>query len=193
MKIEIKRLTEWNEVLNSARWTVNKEEISKEPSNEFKNDIIFAEHSPIRELVFTIKLYDVPTWVSQHIARHDAFADHNVREGVKDVHFVGTQRSDRTGIDRNKLTQDASCDHKIFLSAQDFINISRRRLCNCASKETKDLWKSIIKELSKTEPELAKHCVRECVYRNGLCPEKRKNCKFNQTEEFKKELDNYIN
>ena len=190
MEIKIKRKTDWNEVLDSCRWTVNKLSIDKEPSDKFKYSILKAEHSPIRELLFVVEIYDIPTWVSQHIARHDAFSGHNQRDGAKDTNFVATQRSDRTGRDRNKLPQDTPCCHRIFLSAQDFITISRKRLCNRASKGTRDVWRAIIDKLAETEPIIAHFCVKECVYRGGICPEE-DSCKYNQTPDFSNEFQKY--
>ena len=189
VRVDVKKLTDWSEVLDAARFTVNKSDLGKEPSDVFKTKIITAEHSPIRSLIFEITLYNIPTWVSQHIARHDAFAGHNVREGASDTHYVATQRSDRTGVDRSGLSQEELVDHRILLNAQDLITISRKRLCNCASPETRFVWQKVKEEIRKIEPELASRMVRECVYR-GFCPEM-KPCGFNRTQDYNDELFNY--
>ena len=190
VRVEVKKLTDWSEVLDAARFTVNKTDLGKEPSVEFKNSIIMAEHSPIRSLIFIVTLYNVPTWVSQHIARHDAFAGHNTREGASDTQYVATQRSDRTGVDRSELSQEELVDHRILLNAQDFIVISRKRLCNCASPETEFVWEKVREEVAKIEPELASMMVRECVYR-GFCPEM-KCCGYVNTDKFKEFRNHYI-
>jgi len=189
VRVEVNKLTDWSEVLDAARFTVNKSDLGKEPSDVFKTKITTAEHSPIRSLIFEITLYNIPTWVSQHIARHDAFAGHNVREGASDTHYVATQRSDRTGVDRSGLSQEELVDHRILLNAQDLITISRKRLCNCASPETRFVWQKVKEEIRKIEPELASRMVRECVYR-GFCPEM-KPCGFNRTQDYNDELFNY--
>ena len=189
VRVEVRKLTDWNEVLNAARFTVNKGDLEKEPSHEFKTSILTAEHSPIRSLIFVITLYNVPTWVSQHIARHDKFAGHTMREGEGDDHFVATQRSDRTGVDRSELSQEELVDHRILLNAQDMINISKKRLCNCASPETRFVWQKVKEEVGKIEPELASRMVRECVYR-GFCPEISR-CGFTNTQNYNDELFNY--
>lgn len=189
VKVEIKRLTNWSEVLDAARFTVNKCDLEKEPSEQFKTRILTAEHSPIRSLIFMVTLYNVPTWVSQHIARHDKFAGHTMREGEADEHFVATQRSDRTGVDRSGLSQEELVDHRILLNAHDLITISKKRLCNCASPETRFVWQKVKEEVAKIEPELASRMVRECVYR-GFCPEM-KGCGFNSTQNYNDELFNY--
>ena len=70
---------------------------------------------------------------------------------------------------------------------QALINISRKRLCNCASKETREAWQMVKDEIAKVEPELASVMVKECIYR-GFCPEMF-SCGYHKTEAFKKELE----
>ena len=113
-----------------------------------------------------------------------------VRHKIGIEHWVSTQRTDRTGVNRDELPQGALVNHACEADAQAIINISRKRLCNCASKETRDAWQAVKNEIAKVEPELASCMVRECVYRNGLCPEMFP-CGFNHTESFKKELLEY--
>lgn len=192
MEVTVKRLTDWSEVLNDARFTVGKEETGKEPSDKFKCNILTAEHSPIRTLIYVVTIKDVPTWVSQHIARHDAFAGHNVREGASDTHFVATQRTDRTGVDRSEKKQTDPVSHRILLNAQDLITISRHRLCSCASKETREVWEEVKRKVAEIDPHVAEHMVRECIYR-GFCPEGDRICGYSRTEKYRKELENYRN
>lgn len=195
--VKVKRITEWSLVVDNARYTIHKKELGKEPSEEFKRSMALAEHSPVRCLRYIIELTDVPCWVSQHIARHDAFAGHTMRDGAEDTQFVATSRTDRFQYDENKkversrLPQDAPVCHRIFLDAQDFIIISKLRLCNCASYETRFVWQKIIEELSSIDKELASKCVRMCVYR-GFCPEIKK-CGYDKTAKFQEELYIYRN
>lgn len=186
----VTRITEWNLVLDTARLTINKDPLYKIPSEKFKSSILLAEHSPIRTLQYMIEIKNIPSWVSQHIARHDAFAYHTVREGEHDIHFVGTQRSDRTGLDRGKMPQDSLVNHTIYLNSQDLINISRKRLCFCASPETRAVWKQIIEKIREIDPTLASKCVPECLYR-GFCPEFMSTCKYSQTLDYQKKLVEY--
>lgn len=191
--VSVKRRGSWEDVLNDARFTIHKADLEKEPSKEFMRSIIMSEHSPIRDLTFVIDLLDIPCWVSQHIARHDAFAGHTMREGAYDTHFVATSRTDRhdVGIERSKLPQDTPVNHRISLNAQDFINISQKRLCTCASYETRFVWEKVIEELKVIEPILASKCVRTCVYR-GFCPET-KRCGYDRTAKFQADLYEYRN
>ena len=85
MKIEIKRVTDWQRVVDAARFTQGKEPLGHEPSDEFKKQMILSEHSPLRELEFDIKMYGIPYWVSNHFVRH-----------VHAQPFVSTSRPDIT-------------------------------------------------------------------------------------------------
>ena len=73
--------------------------------------------------------------------------------------------------------------------AQALINISRRRLCNCASLETRQAWKEVKDKVAEVEPELASCMVKECIYR-GFCPEMF-SCGYDKTEAFQAELKEY--
>jgi hypothetical protein len=188
--VEVKLITGWEHVLDAARFTINKADLNKEPSAKFKNGMLLAEHSPIRFLQFQIDLKNIPSWVSQHLARHDAFAMHTVRDAEKETHFVGTSRTDRTGVDRSQLPQDAPVNHRIFCNANDLINISQKRLCSCASPETRAVWKKVKEEIAKIAPEVADKMVRTCIYR-GFCPEIN-SCGFDKNEPlFTKMLTEY--
>lgn len=160
MRVEILNYVDnWQAVKNAAMNTIGKEN-GKYPTPEWKRKILRAEHSPIRLLEFDLRIWDLPYWVSVHLVRHHV--------GV--THFVATQRTDRTGIDRNELPQNAPVCHSMRINAQALINISRKRLCSQASPETRHVWASLVEAIREVEPEIADACVPECVYR-GFCPE----------------------
>ena len=180
MKVELKNEKgDWKEVLTRARTTVGKEELGKEPSDNFKKRILMAEHSPIRGLIYCFKITNLKSWVATHFVRHHV--------GVEK--WVRTQRSDRTGINRDDLPQGAEVEMEIEANAQALINMSRKRLCNQASPETREVMQEMKKEVSKRDEFLARVMVKECVYR-GFCPEM-KSCNYDKTEEFEKELKDY--
>lgn len=104
-------------------------------------------------------------------------------------HWVKTQRTDRTGINRDDLPQGSLVNHACEADAQAMINISRKRLCNCASAPTREAWIKVKEKVMETEPELASCMVKECVYR-GFCPEMF-SCGYYKTDEYKKELIEY--
>ena len=118
-------------------------------------------------------------WVSDHFVRH--------KFGIE--HWVKTDRTDRTGINREELSQCSLTTHEIEVNAQAIINISRKRLCNCASPETRDAWKIFLDSFKDKEPELFNVSVPECIYR-GFCPEF-KSCGYHKSEDYKNKLIEY--
>lgn len=181
MKIELRHYIDyWQDIKNTTMNTIGKNK-GAYPSNEWKLNLLLSEHSPIRKLKISWRWKDLKYWVSVHLVRH--------KIGIE--HFVSTQRTDRTGIDRNKLPQDSLVNHECEADAQALINISRKRLCNCASLETRQAWQEVKNKIAEVEPELAQCMVKECVYRNGFCPEMFP-CEYNKTETFEKELKDYL-
>lgn len=182
MKVEITRVTSWKDVLNAARFTQRKEPLDKEPSDDFKRNIIRAEHSPLRCLMFNIDLYDIPRFVSDHLVRH-----------VHAQPFVSTGRHDiiQELPSRHEQRMDDLYNMRLFLNAQEIINISKVRLCRHAEKETRSIWEQVIKELSKQEPLLATACIPSCIYR-GFCPEL-KSCGFINSIAFNAARTDYCN
>ena len=169
MKVELTKIKgTWEDVANRARTTVHKDELGKEPSDNFKRKILRAEHSPIRSLIYCFKITNLKSWVATHLVRHHV--------GVEK--WVRTQRTDRTGVNRDELPQGAEVEMEIEANAQALINMARKRLCSQASPETREVMESIKEEVSKRDKFLAEVMVKECVYR-GFCPEM-KSCKYDK-------------
>lgn len=177
-------LPNWIRVVNAARRTVGKKHINHEPSDKFKKKILLAEHSPIRLLEYDFTWEDIRMWVTTHLVRH--------HEGCEK--FVHTQRTDINealkSLNRDDLPQGLLNDMDMTCNAQAFINISRKRLCRCASKETREAWELVIEYLKTVDPILASKCVPDCLYR-GFCTEFEKCCGYCNTEKFKKDLEKY--
>lgn len=169
----------WRSIADSARTTIGLEAGDKEISSQWKRRMLLCEHSPTRKLLISWKWYDLKYWVSTHFVRH--------KYGIE--HWVRTQRTDRTGVDRNEIEQGATVEHEVEANAQAIINISRKRMCNQASLETRQAWRHVIASISVDEPELASVCVPDCVYR-GWCYEY-KSCDYHKTEAFKERLNEY--
>ena len=140
--------------------TIGKKVINSNVDSSWKEKILLSEHSPIRELWFGIKM-EIPYWVSVHFVRHHI--------GVN--HYVQTQRSDRTGVDRGSKKQDEVVSHIMSVNAQELIFMAHKRLCNQASDETREVMKMIVNEVVKVCPEFKKVLVPNCIYRNGKCTE----------------------
>ncbi len=179
MQIEwFKHDDNWQDVKNATMTTIGKS-TGKYPDSDWKLKLIKSEHSPIRKLKFSWRWKELPYWVSVHLVRH--------KIGIE--HFVKTQRTDRTGTDRDSLSQGAFVTHECEADAQALITISRKRLCSCASPETRQAWQLVKEKVNECEPELAQSMVKECVYR-GFCPEMF-GCGFDKTEQYQKELQVY--
>lgn len=175
-KITVTHLMGTNrEIADYARTTIGLGGGDKQVSDSYMRKLYLCEHSPIRNQWYKIRFENIPYWVTMHLCRH--------KVGVE--HFVSTQRTDRTGKS-TRGEQDAPVLYEMTLNAQAIITISRKRLCNCAAKETKQIWKSVVSELSKINPALASCCVPDCVYRSW-CME-HKTCNFHKTDKFKEDL-----
>lgn len=154
----IKVKGDWEEVVNDCRTTVGKDELGREPSKKFKQSILIAEHSPIRDISIKWRWKDMPHWVTVHWVRH------------KWEKFVRTQRSDRTGIPREKLPQDEPQTMVCEANCQHLIDTMRKRLCGQASEETRAYAEDLKETIGTIQPELADVLVPNCIYRCG-CPE----------------------
>lgn len=186
---KLNQVTSWKRVLNAARRTIGKESLDKEPSDSWKAKILLAEHSPIRLLEYDWTWGDIKQWVTAHLVRH-----HNGCEK-----FVHSQRGDRRAIleeynvdSRDELPQGALNDMDMSANAQALINISRKRLCSCASPETREAWKQVKAKIAEVDPILASKMVPECIYR-GFCPEFMNSCGYSKTEQFQRDLLKYRN
>lgn len=146
---------DWLEVVDDCRATVGKETLGKEPSTSFKKKILIAEHSPIRDISIKWRWRDMAHWVTVHWVRH------------KWEKFVRTQRTDRTGVPREKLPQDEPQTFTREANTQALIDTMRKRLCYQASPETREYAEDLKRAICKVEPEISDVLVPNCVYRGG--------------------------
>lgn len=163
---EFKKIDDdWTLIKNACRTTVSKEFTSKEPSNNFKESLLIAEHSPIRLFNVYWSWKGIKYWVSTEWARH------------KFEKFISSQRNDRQqNYDRNKAPQDSPVNMDCSSNFQNLIDAWRKRLCFQATKEARELAEDFKSTLSKTHPIEASILVPNCIYRCG-CPEM-KGCGF---------------
>lgn len=187
--IRMEMVTLWKRALNAARRTIGKAPLDKEPSKSWEAKMLLAEHSPIRLLEYEWTWADIMQWVTTHLVRH--------HEGCEK--FVHTQRGDRRAIldeynvsSRNELPQGATNDMDMTANAQALISISRKRLCNCASKETREAWKQVQDAIREVDSVMADKMVPECIYR-GFCPEFMNPCGYANTEKYQQDLKKYRN
>lgn len=148
----------WFEVVDDCRATVGKESLGHEPGEKFKKAILIAEHSPIRDIIFKWRWPSIMSWVATHWVRH------------KWECFVKTQRTDRTGINRNDLPQSSLVTFTGEANVQALIDTMRKRLCFQAAPETREYAEDLKREIHQIEPEISDVLVPNCIYRGG-CPE----------------------
>lgn len=159
MKTKIIKIKgDWQEVVNDCRATVGKPPLGKEPSTAFKKSILISEHSTIRAIIIKWIWEGIPSWVATHFSRH------------KWECYIQTQRTDRTGVNRDKLPQDAPVNFTGEANPQHLIDTARKRLCMLASRKTRRYMENLKTTLKPVEPEISDVLVPNCIYRGG-CPE----------------------
>ena len=188
MNVEIlKQYGTWRDVADACRETVGKEAGTGEPSNVWKLKILRAEHSPIRLMRFLIRITDLKYWIAMELRTH--------KIGVyapETEYFIQSQRSDRTGMNRDELRQDTLVSLQLDINVQALINISRKRLClGDPHHETREVWKSVIDKIRECDPVIATSCVPECIYR-GSCFSMKKRIEIIKEEVFKFDGCGYI-
>lgn len=99
--------------------------------------------------------------------------------------FIGTERTDRTGIDREERSQMNYVPMEMDANIQALINISQKRLCNCADPITKKYWEAVVEAIREYDEDIAWAMVPQCI-RCGGCVEPFSNCRF--YDNFSKEL-----
>ena len=203
MKVNVIQETPWSRALNAARRTIGKPPLNKEPSDNWRKMVIMAEHSPIKLVEYLISFKDLRQWVGVHLLRHEHMLPfiHSQRVDRREDIDSLTERvmsiieedvkSDESFNKRDYLFQGEPNDQDFVVNAQTLINISRKRLCHCASKETREAWVAVKETIKEFDPIMASFMVPNCIYR-GRCPEMN-TCGYYKTDKFKKELDEYWN
>lgn len=173
-------------------------------------------HSPIRTQIFLVELHDVPAFVVGHLVRHihaiPFVQSKRTDRGGEDFREVcaelakevelncflteSEQREAEGQIAENirslsdRFDRYAPQSMALLLNAEEIINISRKRLCAKASAETREIVEAAIDKVSECDPDLAKHCVKPCVY-CGFCREA-KPCGYMKTRIYEKQRENYL-
>lgn len=160
-KIEILRHPtdeDWKRCLMLARATQGKFDVPKEPSPEWKIKILKSEHSPIRTLMWTIKMENIPYCNSVHFVRH--------KYGVE--HYVQSQRKN---TERGAERQDAPVTHIMDINAQELIFMARKRLCFKADAVTRKIMIAICTDIWHFEPAMLAVLKPACGYNKENCRE----------------------
>lgn len=172
MNIKVTKLTNVDLLRKANSFTTGKE------SGMSLNTAYRTLHSPTRTQLFTIELEDIPLFVASQLVRSHV-----------GVQFY--QKSHRP--DRNKDAKDEGrmtpTDLMCIINAEAIINMSRKRLCTKASKETREIWQKVCELIEECDPELYPHLVKPCVA-TGVCRE-HKSCGYIKTMAFSREREEY--
>lgn len=180
VKIEVKMATSWARAKECALQTIGKK-MATLPDDEWERKMLMCQHSPIRMVEYDIKICGVPQWVTVHLVRHFIGCEK----------FVRTQREDRNPNvkNRDELPQGELNDMTFVANAEALINISKRRLCGCASPETRKVWSMVRDAIREVDPIMADFMVPSCIYRS-FCPEII-GCGYDKSEKFREEWKKY--
>lgn len=148
---------DWERCKLLALNTIGKRNAGGTVGDGWKRKMLKAEHSPIRTLMFTIRM-EVPYWSSVHFCRH--------KFGVE--HFVTSQRNDRQDkYNRNEAPQNATVTHIMDINAAELMQIARMRLCGQSADETREIMESICDAVLKTNPEFSEVLKPKCLIHGG--------------------------
>jgi hypothetical protein len=176
MKVNVKKVDfNWLDIKNLCRTTIALKDSQKEPTEKWIRDLLISQHSPIRDGEVLFEIEDIPYCISTHLARH--------HEGCEK--FIQTSRSDRTGVDRSERKQTDPVNMKMKCNIEALINISAKRLCLQADKDTIKAWKMVLEAIKEYDKNVYWACVPQCI-RHGGCTEMFGDCKF--FENFAKDL-----
>lgn len=180
MKCEVKWHEDmWQEIKDATLTTISKDK-GVYPTYEWKRKLLLCEHSPIRIGRIIVKLYDIPSYVATHIARHHV--------GIEK--FISTRRSDR-GFKDQVIDRESPVDMTLDLNFQAVISISRKRTCYCADTITIKVWQLVLDAIKEYEPELVSVCIPDCIYR-GKCYEMFPcKVKYNESDAYARRVIEY--
>lgn len=198
MEIHVKKLT-GVDLLRTANGFTTGRESSMSLKTAYR-----SLHSPVRTQLFTIRFEDIPLFVASQLVGSKA--------GVE--WWMRTKRTDRGGecfaevckdmaenlYDRgddptteiltwpSRFDRMAPTSLMCLINAEAIINMSHKRLCAKASRETREIWEKVCEDIKECDPDLYPHLVRPCVA-CGLCRERC--CGFIHTEMFRQEREDY--
>lgn len=179
------------------------------------------EHSPIRTQMFWIEMRDIPLFcasqfVRSHVgvqwyqrSRRTDRGGADFREICNDV--VEDLGNIYTAIDEGKeyepldilgnaraiaempdeFDRYAPTDLACLINAEAIINMSHKRLCAKASKETREIWEQVLSEgIANVDPDLYQFCVMPCVHK-GFCSEP-KSCGWCGGKMYGRQREKYL-
>lgn len=151
---------DWLEVKRRALVTCWKKPKNM-PESEWKHKILEARHSPIRYIVYSFLIENIPSNIATHFARH-----------VHAQPYISSLRNDRqTFTDGDKAPRDTPVNMIIDINAEELQVMANKRLCMQAAEKTRLVMRGICTEALTATPELDGLLVPLCEYCGGVCHE----------------------
>lgn len=174
MRVDILRAPtslDWKRCKELAAQTMGLK-IKDEPDKKWIEKMLRSMHSPLRTIMFTIRLVDVPYFVAMHLVRH--------KVGVE--HYVSSQRNDRQNkYDRGAAPQSSPVTYVMDVNAAELIEMAQARLCSKAYTDTRWWMNNIKTAVREVCPEVADWMHPRCYF--GWCREPDGPCAMCQTFE----------
>lgn len=171
-------------------------------------------HSPIRTQLFWIEMRDIPLFcASQFVRSHVGVQLYQLTKrtdrGGEDFTTVCNGLATNLANDivgefeegiamglevlqdlPKRFDRYAPTDLACLINAEAIINMSHKRLCAKASKETREIWEHVLEHIKEVDPDLVVFCVKPCVHK-GFCSEP-KSCGWCGGKWYGHERENYL-
>ncbi len=167
LKVTVKAFNvDWLAIKNACRQTISLKDSSIEPTEVWKRKLLVARHSPLRLGNVLVQIDNIPFYVMGHLVRHN----------VGCTPFVSTSREDRTNIPREERRQTDLVSMQMVFNIESLMNISEKRLCNCADKTTIKVWKAVLEAIREYDKDITWACVPSGIAHGG-CTEPFGDCR----------------
>lgn len=148
----------WERVKQAALTTIHKKYAGGEITQNWKKNILMSRHSPIRELRISVHYKNIPRWIADQLVRHTV--------GVNN--YMGTMRSDRGNVEREKQTMADTTELLQVFNGESFLKMMSTRLCfGAVSVETRKLIERVRDKLFTIDPAIALFCTPPCISNLG--------------------------
>lgn len=215
MNIKVRKLTGVELLREANSFTTNKE------SKMSLLTAYRLKHSPIRTQIFWIEMRDIPLFVASQLVRSHVGIQcfqlskrtdrggEDFRETCEEIAgMAGTilpadvysfeeeyqhraTTADSIRLLSRQFDRYAPTDLAMLINAEAIMNMSAKRLCAKASKETREIWQKTLELIEEVDPDLVKFCKKPCVL-SGVCRES-KSCGYMASESYLTERRLYKN
>lgn len=206
MNIKVKKLTDADLLRKANSFTTGKDSKMGLPT-AYKTG-----HSPTRTQQFWVEMTEIPLFVASQLVRSHVgvqcfqrskrtdrgAADfrevcNDLSTRIANLSHVGSEVAEAVieglASEVRKLAEEydryAPTDLAFIINAEAIINMSSKRLCSKASKETREIWRQTLDLLEEIDPDLVQMCKRPCVW-YGFCREQ-KSCGYMASDAYKAE------